>query len=373
MKKFLRLTCTVCKRSIDKLVDLTHYTPDQCTITLGCEGRLQPVEYRSSGGIAVAPEIGVTDWRPRGSTVTGLIADTEPDLIGLETGSLKQIALAVFSSSVPAPGTIYPVEFTIKADTPKAYRSYIFRKEGAFSTISGIESGLEKKALRFTAYGTDPDEVEVYLNGVKLEPGTDPENYQIYDGTNTSAVPPNTILFNTTLDSPGSTQVDIIVSKEAPASKITLGFSRNQADESRVSLGSWENVSYVDKLVGSTWRRYYLFTLDLDTTADIPLNSILLPSGIEAFFLLAREPYTRLDRYTDVAVLFQGLDQERDYLKYYAENGTTTLKVTSTAISTFFPPLRPGKFTVEKIIKVATAGVEEQLVVDGKVIIGPDA
>jgi hypothetical protein len=38
-----------------------------------------------------------------------------------------------------------------------------------------------------------------------------------------------------------------------------------------------------------------------------------------------------------------------------------------------FPPLRFGKFEVEKTIKTATSGVEEQIVVDGNVITGPDA
>ena len=376
LKKFLQLTCTSCKRSVDKLVDLTHYSPDQCTITLGCEGRLQPIEYRSSGGISIAPEVGITDWRPRGSTIASLATDAEPTLIGLETGASKQLVLAVYlpplSVLPPPPGAIYTAEFTITADTPKAYRQYVFRKEGAFTTISGIESGLEKKALRFTAYGTNPDQVEVYLNGVKLEPGTNPENYQLYDAANTSA-PPNTILFNAILDSPGSTQVDVIVSKAAAASTITLDFIRNEADESRERTGAWENVSYVDKLVNLLWRRYYLFTLDLDTAAAIPLNSIIIPTNAETFFLLARRPYTQLDRYTNVGVFFQGLNVERDFIKYYAVNGVTTARVPNTAISTFFPPMRLGKFAVEKIIKTATAGVEEQLVVDGKVIVGPDA
>ena len=373
-KRYLRLTCTNCKREVDKLVDLTHYAPDQCTITLGCEGRLQPVEYRSSGGIAVAPEIGVKDWRPRGPAAyaTGALSvTTEQALVQLETGTLKQLVLAIYSPTEPASAAQHTLPMSITADAPKAYRQYIFRKEGSFTTISGIESGLEKKALRFVATGSNPDQVEVYVNGVKREQGAGAEDYQIYT-SDVSAAPPNTILFNALLDSTGNTQVDVIVSKLALASSINLTFKRNKSDESRTSTGAWENISYVDKLEGDVWKRYYLFTLDLDD-ASIPLNSTVVPLVSDAFFLLARQPYSQVDRYSNVAVLLSELSAERNFIKYFTEDGETTMRVTATAISTFFPLLRFGKFTVEKTLKAASLGAVEQLVVDGKIIIGPDA
>jgi len=366
MKKYQRLGCTVCKRQIDKLVDLTHYAPDKCTITLGCEGRLQPLEYRSSGGIAVTPEIGVTDWRPRGSKTVETADLVSTALISLETGKLKQLTIAA-----PGDGPARSLILDVKSDTPKAYRQYVYRKEGSFSSISGIESGLEKKALRFTAYGANHDQVEVYVNGVLREQGTGPDDYQIYDGTDASAAPPNTVLFNTILDSQGNTQVDVVVSKEAQASTVTLTFNRHVGDESRTALGAWENVSYVERFVGGTWKKYYLYTLDLDSIG-VPLNSILFPQTTDAFFVLARQPYSQLDRYTDLVVLLEN-QSDADFVKYYADNKVTTARVTHTALASFFPPLRVTKFAVEKTIKTAIAGVEEQLVVDGRVITGPDA
>lgn len=373
MKKYLRLICTVCKRSVDKLVDLTHYAPDQCIITLGCEGRLQPVEYISSGGIAVTPEVGVTDWRPRGSSSIEGSAPTEPVFIDLVTGSLKQLVLAIPGTVEPASNATTTLTLIVKADTPKAYRQYVFRREGSFSSISGTEAGLEKKALRFTTYGTSPDVVEVYVNGVKRERGTDLEDYQVYDGTNSSAAPPNTILFNTNIDQTGVVQVDVIVSKEQVSSTVDLTFKRNKSDESRLSLGTFENISYVDYFLNDTWRRYYLYTLDLDD-AVLPLNSILVSQGdSEAMFLLARKPYTQLDRYVNVVAPLVDMSAERDYIKYYAVDSVTTARITDTALKTIFPPLRLGKFNIEKTIKTSIAGVEEQLVIDGKVIVGPDA
>ena len=371
MKKYLRLACTVCRREIDKLVDLTHYTPDQCTITLGCEGRLQLLEYRSSAGIAVAPQIGVTDWRPRGSTTIQNPDTTEPALLNLETGSLNQLVIGV-PGDEPQDGSIYDLLLTVKADTPKTYRQYIFRHESAFSSISGIESGLKKQVLRFNVTGSTPDIVEVYINGVKRERGTDPEDFQVYDGPS-SAIPPNTIVFNSPIDQTGVVQTDIIISKEQTSTTVSITFKRNKSDESRLALGAYENVSYVERFINGNWRRYWLYTWDVDDVS-IPLNSIMIATNVsDVIFLLARQPYSRLDRYTDIVLPVQDMSVERDYIKFYAEAGETIMATTSTAIIPIYPPLRVGKFNVEKTIRTANRGVQEQLVISSHVITGPDA
>lgn len=377
MKKYLRLTCTICKRSIDKLVDLTHYAPDECTITLNCEGRLLPIEYRSNAEIAVAPALGVTDWRPRGTKVFNSPTDTAPSLIALETGTLKQLTLGVALVSDPGEGATHNVTFSVRADTPKAYRQYVYRMDQSFDSVAGVESGLEKKSLRFTAYGANPDLVEVYVNGVKRAEGTGTDDYQVYNGSN--GILPNTIKFNSSIVQAGITQVDVIVSKEQASNDVTLTFTRNALDESRAGTGAYENVSYVDRfdetLAAPHLRRYYVFHLDLDTATQLSLNSILVsPStNTDAIFLLARSPYSTLDRYTDLVVELSGMDEERDYIKFYAVNSVTTARVTQTAISTIYPPLTLGKFAVEKTIKTQLPGVTEQITIDGAVITGPDA
>lgn len=359
MKKYLRLTCTICKRDIDKLVNVTHYSPDRCTITQGCEGRLQPIEYKSSAGIAISPEVGVKDWKPRGSSEIVGTQIAAPTLINLATGEFSQLVVAsrLNQQSIG-------VTFAGKADSPKAYRSYVFRKEGAFSTIAGIESGLEKKALRFTAYGENPDLVQVFLNGV---PQNLYEDYYIADGTNLSIAPPNTIVFTKTIDVAGVTQIDVIVSKDEQSTNYTLVFQRNKSDESRSGTGAYENVSSVNSLS----EELFLYTLDL-SAVDVPTNTLLVPTE-PVKFMLSRKPYTQLDRYTDLQSVFSGVDNDVDYLKLYVENNDVVLKATTTSIQTIFPPLRMNKFLVEKPITVKTAGVEEQLVIDGKVITGPDA
>ncbi|WP_407303477.1 hypothetical protein [Acinetobacter sp.] len=313
----------------------------------------------------------MTDWQPRGTVKSlGTDINTAPDLINLQTGSLKQLVIASTLDQAQLSLT-----FIGKADAPKAYRAYVFRKEEPFTTISGIESGLEKKALRFAAHGENPDLVQVFVNGVQREQGTGPTDYQVANGT-LSSVAPNTIVFNTLIDQSGTTQVDVIISKKQPANAYQLTFTRNRRDESRIGTGAYENVNYVEGMVNSdVWQRYYLYTLDLDLIApQIPLNSILIPpQDKNVMFLLARRPYTQLDRYADVVMRLDGLSEERDFVKYYAADGVTTARATASSLVTLFPPLRFTKFTMERPLSTITPGDEEQIVIDGKVITGPDA
>lgn len=360
MKKYQRLQCTKCNRNIDKLVNTTHYAPDRCTITQGCEGRLFPVEYRSSAGIATSPEVGIADWQPRGGKATASPRLATPELVNLATGHSGQIVVAS-----PADTPTVTVRFEGKADKPKAYRAYVFRREGAFSTVAGVESGLEKKALRFA----HDDMVEVYLNGVKQEPG---EDYAVADEAGTTAAPPNSVVFASVIDLPGVTQVDVIVSKDEAPDAYDLVFRRNVQDESRRGTGAYENVDSVTWMVGGAWVTYNLFTLDLDRIG-VPLNTILVPRDTDAMLLLARRPYTQLDRYTTAAIPLRGMDEEVEYLKYYAVDELPTLRATSESLLQVFPPMRLSKFAVEPPISRATPGVAEQIVVDGKVITGPDA
>lgn len=364
MKKYIRLACDTCKRTTDKLINLTHYATDKCVITLGCEGRLHPLSYTAAGAITTAPEAGVTDWRARGTSVTTYATAEEVEFVNLSTGSTGQLVVAA-----PVDQATYALNLSIQADTPKSYRSYVFRSEATVTTVSGVESGLEKKTLRFTAYGTTPDIVEVLVNGVRMEKGTAFDQFQVYDGTSSSAIPPNTISFNTPITTSGTTQIDVIVSKESTSTATTLTFTRNVYDSSRVGTGAWENVDYVDHV---TLGRLYLYRIDLDEIS-IAVNSILIPETDSAVFLLARQPFSQLDRYTSIILPISGFSIERDYLKYHVIDGSIVMQVTKTSLSNTYPPITLTKFATETTIKTALAGVTEQLIIDGAVITGPDA
>ncbi len=380
MKKYLRYSCSVCKRFADRLVDNVRAMPDKCTITFKCEGRLFPVQYRSDGGITSAPEVGIVDWRARGTSSTALSDEQAQTFLDTSAGTTQQIVLAVQLNSAPAAGSELKLKLNQRSDAPKNYKAYIYRMDTTFSTVSGVESGLEKKTLRYAT----TDTVEVFINGVKQELGASGTGtYQIYDGV--APVPPNTIVFDPTIALPGITQVDVIISAAATTSQSELTFNRNVSDESRLPTGSWENVDNVERFDGTDWRKWYLFTLDLGDATELDLNTIMTADAsatvngtinvpaTDMMLLLARKPYSTLDRYTNLVVPLTTLTFERDYLKFFAVNGKPVLYVTETAKENVYPPLRVVKFSAEKTIQSTLAGVSDQIVVDGSVIVGPDA
>ncbi len=341
-----------------------------------------PVEYRSNAEIAIAPASGTVDWYPRNETPTKSVATSEPSFVNTSTGLTQQLVLAVELPSAPAPSATAQLTLNVRADTPKNYRQFTYRFDTAFSTVAGIETGVEKKALRFTAYGANPDLVEVYINGVKQERGIGAEQYQIYVGVN--AVVPNSIAFNTPVTVSGTTQVDVIVSKAQALAQNVLTFFKNVDNPARTNTGSWENIDSFTRLVDGSWRTFYIFTYDVKNTPDIALNTILVPTGDVAvtgfvpvpiarcYFMLAREPYSTLDRYPDMSIRLDGLTTERDFLKYHLVEKLATLQATQAAIAAFYPPARLTKFDPEPTIKTTLSGETEQLVIDGKVIVGPD-
>lgn len=396
MKNYLRYTCTVCKRTSDKLVDSTHFTPDKCTITYKCTGRLLPVAYRSSGAIISTPEVGIIDWRARGSVIENPANTQSINLIDSSCGTTGQIVLAVKATSSPPIWATVKVKLEQKSDTPKNYKQYVYRSETFISTVSGVESGLEKKVLRYSL----TDIVEVYLNGVKLNQGLGDNEFQIYtgttnvsgDGTIVAPVPPNTVKLNKTYAvgaSPsGITQIDVMVSASSQVSYVDLVFSRNKEDESRKNTGVWENVDSVSVYNGTAWTNWYLFTLDLADATQLTLNTILtatqdvklLGAGQASIavplsnvqILLARKPYSILDRYTNAAVPLEAMYNSNNYFKYIAKDNSLVFYITEPAVKAVYPLLKINKFVVEPTIKIPVAGVADQVVLDENVIVGPD-
>jgi hypothetical protein len=300
--------------------------------------------------------------------------------VNTATGKTKQIVLALQLASEPAVGSTFKIKVNERSDTPKAYRQYVYRIEGSFSTVSGVEAGLEKKTLRYTS----TDMVSVRLNGLELANGTGPNDFQLFDGTGSNGVPSNTVKFNSLIALSGVTQVDVTVSPVVPTTQVELTFTRASDLEPRAGTGAWENVSYVSMFNGTVWQKYYLFYLDL-ADAGLKLNSILTvePTGVlngtipvvssVIKLLLAHAPYTQVDRHTNLSVPLDVLDFSTQYLKYFKNDGVLVLYVTQNSIAPSYPPMVVTKFNVEKTIQIAVAGVTNQVVVDGAVIVGPDA
>lgn len=405
MKNYLRLVCSNCLRTIDRPINNTHYTPDKCTITLGCEGRLSPVKEVANPSFSVTPRPGTRDWharvvdpvvtpeviRParRPTVIQSDVIGINDGLISGETGTKKQIILAAkrrfTGQAIPAR---ISVVFDVAQQRPRDYRHHIIRKDTTFSEIAASDPGLNPRPLRYNVTGLTPDTVEVRVNGVlRTRSATDPEGYQLYTG-DTSGVPPNSIRFNAPVMVTGRTQVDITVLKSAGAPKIeTAQFVRQtEIDESRVTTGAFENIESVQRFNVTTneWEVYDLYRMDLDSSG-LPLNTLMTPSLVQpeatvdfasAFFLLARQPYTQVDRYTNIVVPFRNFSMPDDrYIKYYEDTQLkqTTMRVSVQSIETVYPPLRFDRFETEVPLKTAVHGFTEQVTIDGNVIVGPDS
>lgn len=386
MKKYLRHACTTCGRTLDRLVDNARVVPDKCTITLGCRGRLFPVDYTSEAELAVAPEVGVVDWHPRNQPTNPIQPLVEPRLVGTSTGDLGQLVLALALPSSPSALATATLDLAVQASTPKAYRHYTFRFEASTTSVAGVESAVERKTLRFTAFGANPDLVEVYVNGVKLEQGPGAGKFQVYDGTSTPPAPPNTVVLGTAVSGTGS-QVDVVVSKAAEVEVLSLQFHRNIDNPARTFLGAWENVDFVKYHESGVWVNYYLFTYDVLESTDLNLNALLIPTGTvlvvdgggtavplsAARFLLAKSPFTYIDRYTSIHVPLDGLSFSRDYLKYHMVDSVPALEIVETGATTVYPALRVQRLDPELTVKTSTPGSAEQVTLDGSVVVGPDA
>lgn len=384
MKKYAKLKCSVCKRTLDQLVNLTHFVPNRCNITLGCDGLLKIEGYTNNGNtIRSTPEIGVTNWLPRGSTLSSAVVETQNQLVKLSTGTLQQVILAVKNvDAIADVQSTVNLLLIVEDATPKEYRKYTFRKTVSTKIINGIEDGPEKKTLRYDS----TDLVEVFVNGVKIDNGTNSGQYQLYSNT-TSIVPPNSIYFNDTL--PGSNaQIDVIVSKASVVTSITLPFRRMISDNSRVNLGAWEGTDYVTVINGSV-QKWYLYYCDISEQANLPLNSELrissdllpvLQDGTSkilqlsecAFLLSVDGVFTHLDQIKSKWIPLNELNSVTKYLTIALEDSVKHLFATELSTKNIFPILVASNFYSKSAITTNLAGNSEASTLDNSIIIGPD-
>lgn len=381
MKKYVTLQCSTCTRKKDELLDLTHYKPDRCTITLNCEGRLTPIGHTSDGtALLGVPPTGLSNWYARGSaTISTTTLQADP-LYDTSTGAKKQIVLAVSNDELGfTPSSSATVTLTLVAEqqTAKDYRQYTYRRTSSFTVINGVEDNQAKKVLRYSLTGSTPDVVEVYVNGVKRERFV---HYDLYDGAVGSSVPPNSVLFLST-QTGSSTQVDIVVTKAATLSTLTLAFARTIADEARVGTGAWEGVDAVKSAALGQYSLFYCdFTEDgshLALDVKLRVQEIGLTDGAphtitQGAILLSRSKlFTQIDRQRSKWVPLNSL-LNANYMVVKLVNGSRSLMVTETAAIDLFPPLEIVRFK-DPTLTTNLTGNDDGAELDNTLIIGPDA
>ncbi len=405
MKRYVQLKCSTCARTRESLIDLKYYTTDKCTITLGCEGRLSPVGYTSDGTTLLGvPPTGLTNWYPRATeTVDGVVRPAQyvngtvtslstPELYDTGTGTKRQFVLAVSDTSLgytPNSTATVTLNFVAEQQVAKDYRQYTYRKTGSITTVNGVEDGTAKKVLRYDITGTNPDLVDVYVDGVKRSRGTGANQYQLYDGTVSSPVPPNTVLFNTAITGTLS-QIDVVVTKAPTLTTLALTFNRAIDDEARVGTGAWEGVDAVRNQVNH--QRWSLFYCDVTELGTLPMDLKLrldpnTPSTIHntttstlnpawAVILLSNTKlYTELDRLRAKHVPLSALSSSSatNYLVVKYLDGERQVLLTETMAVDVFPPYEVLRWQAATRRTTGLTGNTEAAVLDNILIVGPDA
>lgn len=331
------------------------------------------------------PPTGLTNWYQRGGTISTLKSLQEEVLLDTATGSKRQMIMAVRDSAyAPANPMTLTIPLVAEQQTARDFRQYTYRKEGAFNSINGLEDGSGKKVLRYSLTGSNPDVVEVFVDGVKRSRGAGANDYQLFDASPSSSVPPNTVLFNTAVIS-ASTQVDVVVTKAATQSTVTLSLTRAIDDDSRVGVGAWEGV---DKVASSAFagQSLALFYLDFDEVAGIPNDvrfrldtSQLILAGASTvqpadviILLTVSGLTTSVDTIQSKAVRLSALTQNNGYLVSKIVDGVRRMYVTEAALSTVFPTFRKILFNAPTLEKKNLAGNSDAITIDSEFIVGPD-
>ena len=325
------------------------------------------------------------NWKPRGSSAAGVGSPaTSVNFYPTATGSNGQFVIAVSDASTgfkPSAAATLTLQLIAQPQVSNTFQQYTYRSTTTITTVSGVESGTSKKILR---YGLT-DIVQVFVNGVKYVNGPLPGQYQLYDGTPTSPVPPNTVLFNTPITG-SSTQVDVIVTQPVAPTTQTIQLNRVISDESRVGLGAWEGVDAVVNQVTGT--RYSLFYCDfVDVVLPLLNTPLRINTSVESviadgsslaqvdltqsFILLSRTAqFTSIDRERAVIIYLASL-VDANYLQAQLSLGTNSLLVTKTAITNIFPVLEVLSYNAKTLVLTGASNTNGAEVLN-TIIVGPE-
>ncbi len=348
MTTYVSYQCSICRRTKDLVKDNLRAIPNQCTITKGCSGSLYKIG-ETTNSTPVLPVPGLTNWYPRGESITPRAEAPAEEKVSLscsETGVLT-LALLLTDAEAAANTSIKLVATQqLSADVP--FTEYVYSLVASTQIVQGKDS--LGKNLRFDQDAIDNDQIQVLVNGVARVQGDDPQDY---------VATPNTITFNTALDS--GTIVSVSVFGTAPTIQQTLTFISNNTFIATDSSGSWGNIRWVDEYDPDTGelrsggnQKWWLYSCTSITglsassllrVSQIKNNAesvVLIPGTIGEFdsarFLLAAPPHDSTDRYlnfyVDLNVLSEG------YILSTEITSVTELLASVGALVNIYPPFQ---------------------------------
>lgn len=381
-QKFTTYICDTCRRTIDIDNDPSHSQIDivkksnddrfidvsqinKCIITLGCEGRLYPVEQKNVRNIARSESVsGIEDWTKRSNTTSTTSTSTisEEIFIPLNSNNENHIVLAI-KNGVNVNGTM---KVFIRQDKPITFVEYRYDVETVpVYNISGKDT--YSKNLRFLS----SDHITLKFNGVEMIETVEWNrkslmNNGIYDA----------IEFINPLITTGI--VKILVSKESPTIEHFIPFSKQTG--TGIS-NAWSNIEKINIGIDT----YTLYVMDI--TSVLPINSFFsltddaFDNGAiaieDCYFLLSSSPWSVKDRNYETAVNCADLISKNPNIKYYQQQDKKILEINSSTVSDILPPiyfdLTTNVFEQEKEFEIPTeslAGTSDVITSTNTKIIG---
>jgi hypothetical protein len=323
MKNFITYRCDTCKRTKDVKTDIIRSFINRCTITYGCLGTLFPIGYKSVRNILpTSPASGLEDWRPANSSIINE-AQSQVNNVSLYSG-IGSVAIAVKGIN----GDTLDVQFSILKNNSQDFQDFTFEMPVAFTIISGQDSSIPRKNLLFKP----TDSLQVFVNEVEFtedEPGE----------TGFIRIDNNIIKFN--VEQPPQSIVRVAAFSAVNLDSITLRLVR--VSGLNFEGNAWGNI---DNFTFESDDKYYIYaTKDLSA---IPVNSTLkIFPGNQAkvnvgsghadipvdnmFFLLADEPYSRVDRNMRQFVRLESIGTSQDFQIDYKQTANEGLLLTGKA------------------------------------------
>lgn len=325
--------CTICRRLKRAELDNVRAIPDQCTITKGCKGILNPV----SGTPYVPPTKDLVDWYPRNKKPVIRVAEEEQPRVSMSCSPNGMLTIAMLLTDAEAFAyESLSIEFNQRLSSDVSTIEYNYLTFVTTQVISGRD--LQGKILRFDQTAINEERVQVKVNGV---------------GSLTAQLSPNTVTFSPPL--PPNSVVEVVVYATSPSTKVYMQFVLNHFANFAANSSAWTNIRWTEDVIKVPGKKWWVYSAtsygSASASAFLQLTQIvgkdssdnltLLSSSSLGFdnarFLLAAPPYGNADRYTQFYL--SAAQMASDYKMQTAIATPPTAYVEYDTLIEAYPPL----------------------------------
>lgn len=316
--------CTVCNKIKNIQNDPLRAVPNSCTITLGCSGSLNVLD--TQGKILPDSE---SNWVARGKDLQIASAPISEETTLMSVSSSGALTIAVKMSDLVALNTPnLSVKFEQRRIESVKFTQFVFMNTTATNTISGKDSYGKNLRIDLTAFAEG--RVRVKVNGVHRN------DFTVIAGQNAS------VTFETTIATLST--VDIFVYLEKEVEGRTLTFVANYALSVNSLTGSWGNVKWIylpDKITKAE-TKYWLFTSvstgNIQPSSYARLVEVVGHELSNVEFLLAKKPFSHLDRYHLGTI--RAIDLESSFSVFASNRSIRDFTVSPKLVTSTFPIIK---------------------------------